>query len=76
MKISMISAGDKAPSGLLPIFTMEGNVKFYLQVNKNKEATFSPKVHMLPYPRLLTVESLGSTEPQLKTLSLGDRRTR
>lgn len=42
MKGSMISVGDKAPNGLLPVFTMEGNVKFDLRVNKNKEATFLP----------------------------------
>lgn len=50
MKTSVISAGDKAPSGLLAIFVMKGNLRFYLHVNKNKEATLFPEVHMLPQP--------------------------
>lgn len=74
MKLSMISAGDDASSGLLPIFTMEGKVKFYLHVNK--EAPFLPKVHMPPPHKSYLWTLWGSAEPHLKTPSLGDRRPR
>lgn len=75
MKIFTIPAGDRASSGLLPILTIKGNVKFYLHVNKNKEAAFLSKVHMPLCPEFYPWIFGGSAEPHLKTLSLGNCRT-
>lgn len=76
MKISLISAGEKAPRGLLPILIMGGKAKFCLRVNK--EATFLPQVHMPPcHPPEFYLWALGgSAGLHLKTSSLGEHRTR
>lgn len=65
----MISAGDKAPHGLLPILMM-GEVKFCLLVNK--EATFLPQVHAtVPSPQILPVGSWGLCRPSPENLFPG-----
>ena len=76
MKISMISAGDKAPCGSLPTLMMGGKAKFCLHVNR--EATFLPQVHMPPchLPEFYLWALGGSAGPHLKTSSLGEHRTR